>query len=117
MSGKDAKPDLDGGRARDTADAAEVPADRTRHVVDVYYVDGIDRADDLEVPLRPVSMVAAERHFKGTVPPAEGTMWAVHHHLCHERGLEATFGDWLADWVDDIDEREVPLGRRRPPKP
>lgn len=52
-----------------------------------------------EVVLRPVSLVAAERHFKGKVPPMEGTLWAVHHQL---RVPEA-FGTWL-EHVDGVEE-------------
>jgi len=52
-----------------------------------------------EVVLRPVALVAAERHFKGKVPPMEGTLWAVHYQL----RVEQSFTDWL-DTVAGIDE-------------
>lgn len=44
-----------------------------------------------EVVLKPVSLVAAERHFKGSIPGMEGTLWAAHYQL----RKEATFADWL----------------------
>lgn len=44
-----------------------------------------------EVLLRPVALVAAERHFKGNVPPIEGTLFAAHWMLKPGR----PFADWL----------------------
>jgi len=52
-----------------------------------------------EVVLRPVALVAAERHFKGKVPPIEGTLWAVHYQL----RIEEAFGTWL-EHVAGVDE-------------
>ena len=58
-----------------------------------------DGGDVDEVVLRPVALVAAERHFKGNVPPIEGTLWAVHYQL----RVEEPFGTWL-EHVADVAE-------------
>ena len=41
-----------------------------------------------EVVLKPVSLVAAERHFKGSIPGMEGTLWAAHYQLRKEATFE-----------------------------
>jgi len=62
-----------------------------RIVVALAYDDG--RVE--EVVVKPVAVVAAERHFKGNVPANEGTLWAAHWLLVKERGLALNFADWL----------------------
>lgn len=71
----------------------------TRTFVVVTYDDG--RVDD--VLLRPVALVAAERHFRGTVPPIEGTLWAAHYQL----RIGAAFTDWL-ETVATVEETTAP---------
>ena len=59
----------------------------------------LDDGELLEVVLRPVALVAAERHFKGSVPAMEGTLWAVHYQL----RIEEPFGAWL-ERIEGVDE-------------
>ena len=57
------------------------------------------------VVLRPVHLVMAERHYKGNVPPVEGTLFAAHHAIGHEAGVELPpFGVWLDEWVVAVEE-------------
>ena len=55
--------------------------------VSIEYEDGRTET----VILKPVAAVAAERHFKGSPPPLEGTLWGVHYQTRNE----LPFGDWL----------------------
>lgn len=64
------------------------------------------------VVLKPVALVAAERHFKGQLPGIEGSLWAAWWQLGREvpssPAAGASFGDWL-DSLAAIDEAaEVP---------
>lgn len=70
----------------------------------VHQYDGELRTDI--VTLKPVALVAAERHYKGQVPPVEGTIFAAHWLLSREqRGLElAPFGTWLEEHLEAIEE-------------
>lgn len=76
--------------------------------VTVGYTDGTSA----EVVLRPVTLVAAERHFKGTPPAIEGTLWGVWHQL----RTEQTFADWL-ETVEAIQEEAVPPSSATPSAP
>ena len=69
--------------------------------VSVTYVDGGGDS----VVLRPVGLVAAERHFAGQPPAVEGTLYAAWWQLSREQhaGGMPTFGDWL-DSLDTIAE-------------
>lgn len=59
-----------------------------------------------EVLLRPVALVAAERHFKGAPPAIEGTLWAAHYML--KPGVP--FADWL-EGIARIEETTLPPSR------
>ena len=73
----------------------------TRHQVTVAYDDG--NADT--VVLKPVALVMAERHYKGNVPPIEGTLYAAWWLLGKEQRRELPpFADWLES-IAGIDER------------
>ena len=63
---------------------------------------GLVRPDDVLV-LKPVHLVAAERHFKGNPPGVEGTLWAAWYAL----RVEAPFADWLESIVA-VSEETVP---------
>lgn len=68
----------------------------------VYELDGELVTDN--VILKPVALVAAERHFKGTVPAVEGTLYAAHYLLTKEgRRKLPPFADWLES-IEGIDE-------------
>ncbi len=67
--------------------------------VTISYDDGhVD-----EVILRPVALVAAERHFKGAIPGMEGTLWAAHYQL----RAAVPFADWLES-IEACEEIAVP---------
>ena len=66
--------------------------------VTVEYDDGTTD----EVVLRPVALVATERHFKGNPPPVEGTLYAMHYQL----RIAESFGDWM-DRIAAIEEEAV----------
>jgi hypothetical protein len=72
-------------------------------VAKVTYEDGTSD----EVRLKPKDMIAAERHFKGTVPPMEGTFYAVWNKL----GRPGSFDSWLdkVDEIDQVDEGSDPF--------
>lgn len=71
--------------------------------ITVTYTDG--RTDS--VTLRPVGLIAAERHFKGTPPQVEGTLYAAWWQLSREQDGELpNFGDWLDD-LDAIAEEVI----------
>jgi hypothetical protein len=78
-----------------------------------YVVIEHDNGNIDEVLLRPVSLVAAERHFKGTVPPVEGTLWAAWYTL-HQPG--GTFADWL-EGIERIEETTAPPSLAKPATP
>lgn len=59
--------------------------------VAVQYEDGTGDT----VILKPVALVAAERHFKGNMPGVEGTLWAAHYLLTREGTVTDSFADWL----------------------
>jgi len=60
-----------------------------------------------EVVLKPVALVAAERHFSGEVPPIEGTLYASHFLLTKEgRRKLPKFNEWL-DTIEAIDEHHA----------
>ncbi len=67
--------------------------------VSVAYVDGTSA----EVVLRPFALVAAERHFRGSIPGMEGTLYAAWHQL----GQPGTFADWLES-LEAVGEEAVP---------
>jgi hypothetical protein len=62
-----------------------------------------------EVVLRPLALVAAERHFKGNVPAIEGTLWAAHYLLKPDK----TFADWL-EGIAGVKEETVPPSSATP---
>jgi len=66
-----------------------------RVVVGLEFEDG----EQLEVVLKPVAIVHAERHFKGSVPAHEGTLYAAWWQLGREGKTTATFADWLDSLV------------------
>lgn len=71
----------------------------------VYTLDGEVVVD--EVILKPVALVAAERHFKGSVPAVEGTLYAAHYIITHERRRELPpFADWLES-IEGIEEHQA----------
>lgn len=85
---------------------AESSIQRVRISVE-YEAGGAD-----SVVLRPVALVAAERHYKGQLPGIEGSLWAAWWQLAKESpsspAAGSTFGDWL-DSLAAIDESaEVP---------
>lgn len=71
-----------------------------RVAVDLEFEDGTFDT----VILRPATLVATERHFKGAVPPIEGTLFGCYHQLHRGRPGAPTFADWL-DTVAGIEER------------
>jgi len=73
---------------------------------------GYDDGTTDTVVLRPVTLVAAERHFKGAIPAVEGTLWGVWHQL----RKESTFADWL-ETVADLEELVVPPSSATPSAP
>lgn len=64
--------------------------------VTVTYEDG--RTDS--IPVLPIGLVKAERHFKGELPRVEGTLYAAWAVLKPDVGFE----DWLAS-LAAIDEQ------------
>lgn len=76
----------------------------------VSYQDGRTET----ISSRPVGLVAAERHYKGDVPPFEGTCYAVWFQL----HTDVPFDEWLES-VEDIeqDEKAVPVPPPEPPPP
>ncbi len=70
--------------------------------VTVSYDPELEREPDVVI-LRPVHLVAAERHYKGNIPGVEGTLWAAWYAL----RIERTFADWLDD-LEGIAEEQVP---------
>ena len=57
------------------------------------------------IVLRPVGLVAAERHFKGDTSHAiEMTFWAA----WYLKGMPSTFDEWLAT-LEDISEKSEPV--------
>lgn len=71
----------------------------------VYTLDGELVTDD--VVLKPVALVAAERHFKGNVPAVEGTLYAAHYLITKEGRRELPpFADWL-DSIEGIEEHQA----------
>ena len=76
-----------------------------RHIVTVAYADG--RPDDV-VTIRPVALVAAERHFSGRSVPAESTLYAAWYMLTRSPehpASSATFADWLES-LEAVEERQ-----------
>jgi hypothetical protein len=69
--------------------------------VTLVYRDDTKPAD--EVILRPLALVAAERHFRGAIPGAEGTLYAAWHQL----GQPGTFADFL-DSLEHAEDTAVP---------
>lgn len=69
----------------------------------VHTLDG-DLVTDTVV-LKPVALVASERHFKGSVPAVEGTLYAAHWLLTKEGRRELPpFGVWLDECVEAVEE-------------
>lgn len=60
--------------------------------------------EQVSVVLRPATLVATERHFKGTPPAIEGTLFAAWHQLHRGRRDAPTFADWL-ERVVAVEER------------
>lgn len=60
-------------------------------------------AEPVVLVLKPVHLVAAERHFKGDPPPVEGTLWAAWYAL----RTEQAFADWLES-IESVAEELVP---------
>ena len=60
-----------------------------------------------EVILKPVALVATERHFKGEVPAIEGTLYAAHYLITKEGRRELPkFNEWL-DTIEALDEHHA----------
>jgi len=81
--------------------------------VTITYVGGLEKT----VTLRPVVLVATERHFAGNIPPVEGTLWATWYSL----QVPASFADWLES-IDAVSETTGPpisatLAAPSPPSP
>lgn len=57
--------------------------------------------ESVDVRLKPKDMIAAERHFKGNIPPTEGTFFAIWNKL----GRPGSFDDWL-DRVEELEQVE-----------
>lgn len=78
--------------------------------VKVIYADGREES----VSMRPMGLVAAERHYKGDVPPFEGTCYAVWALL----RPGPVFEEWL-DSLEDVEQEEstpeVPPSEPPPP--
>lgn len=77
--------------------------------VTIVYRDG--RSE--EVPLLPIGMVMAERHFKGAMPGYEGTCYATWAILKPDLG----FDEWLESLADLTSEEAdtLPLPEEPPP--
>jgi len=70
--------------------------------------------------LRPLALVAAERHFAGTIPAMEGTLWAAWYQLTGAQGAladaELTFADFLEKLIA-IDEAAADPSQATQPAP
>jgi hypothetical protein len=77
--------------------------------VTVTYEDGTTDS----VSVKPIDLVMAERHFKGSLPPVEGTLFAAWSRL--KPG--SSFNDWLAllAAIDEQQEESVPLAETPSP--
>lgn len=69
--------------------------------VRLNYTDGREET----ISVRPVGLVAAERHYKGTVPPFESTCYAAWYSL--RPGID--FEEWLES-LDDVNAEEAEPG-------
>jgi len=76
--------------------------------VTVTYVDGSTES----VVLRPVALVAAERHFAGNVPPYEATLYATFYMLRRPE----SYADWLES-LDGAEEHSAPPTSATPSAP
>ena len=79
-----------------------------RVTVRVEYDDG----EVQECTLKPVALVATERHFKGNPPAMEGTLWAMHYQL----RIPEPFGDWLERIAAIEEEAANPTTAAAPPQ-
>lgn len=81
-------------------------------IVTIKFDDGTEA----EVDVRMAGMVRAERHFKGEIPPLEGTLWACWAKL--KPGVP--FDDWLEtvesmERPEDVEGASGPLDQEQPP--